>query len=986
MIGSRIGVYDVLAKLGEGGMGQVFRAVDTKLKRHVAIKLLPPDMATDAERLARFTREAEVLASLNHPNIAAIFGLEDAHGVTALVMELVEGQDLAARLARGPLPLDEVLPIARQIAEALEAAHDQGIIHRDLKPANIKVREDGTVKVLDFGLAKAVQRGVASPSAPAAGSDALSTLYTPPSGAGDGSDSERTRIASSDAFGTAHDPSGSAHDPSDSPTVVTPRARSGSGPGSGSGSGSGSGGVGVTSAGIILGTAAYMAPEQARGSVLDKRADIWSFGVVLWEMLTGVRLFERAGVVATLQAVLREEPDWNALPADTPPLVRKLLRRCLERDRRKRLDSAAAARLDLDEAMSAGPHLPPPVVVVPTPASKPGLTWGRAVPAIGTAMMVSALAVWGLMRDQATTQPLTQVAVLVQPAAHIALGAFERARPTRTALAFSPDGRTLVFAGTAGTTTQLFARGLASDAATPLAGTEGAVGPFFSPTGQWIGFWADSKLKKVPASGGPVETICEAPSPGGVYGATWGDKDTIVFAPGLVNGTGGLMKVAASGGTPEALTTVDTTKERAHLLPFWLPDESALLFTVSAATDLSTEASVVVQPTDGGERRTLVAEGADGRYLPTGRLLYMHLGTLMGVAFDASSLTVSGTPVVLRDNVMQAVNTRSTNAETGAGQFAVSNDGALAFLSGGLSPDLMRTLVWVDRTGVETPLDETVGSFWYPRVDIDATHVAYSKSRHNARAMDVWLYDVARKASTRLTSDGDNGAPVWSPDGTQVLFRRGSGSDASLQLLPVDGGAAQRIDAPGFLRPSSWSRATQTVAVTDPTGKLFALPMQGSHTMTPLLPGTFALAWPDLSADGKWLAYVSDESGRNEVYVQAWPGTGRKFRISTNGGVEPVWSRDGRELFYREPDADGGSGGLFIAVPVQAGATFSAGQPRTLFTGPYASSTSIRNFDVTPDGRRFIMVKGEDDNEPPVTAVSLVLGWTAELEERLAAK
>ena len=989
MIGSRIGVYDVLAKLGEGGMGQVFRATDTKLKRQVAIKLLPPDMATDAERLARFTREAEVLASLNHPNIAAIFGLEDAHGVTALVMELVEGQDLAARLARGPLPLDEALPIARQIAEALEAAHDQGIIHRDLKPANIKVRDDGTVKVLDFGLAKAVQRGVgASPvGAPAVGSDTLSTIYTPLSGSDGGSDSERTRIASSDDGAAPQGAESAAPNLSDSPTLVTPRARSGSGPGSGSGSGagSGSGGLGVTSAGIILGTAAYMAPEQARGAVLDKRADIWSFGVVLWEMLTGVRLFERTGVVATLQAVLREEPDWTALPPDTPTSVRKLLRRCLERDRRKRLDSAAAARLELDEAMAAGPEQAPQPVVIQSRSERGGLTWRRAVPAIGTAMMVSALAVWGLMRDAVVSAPMTHASILVQPAAHIALGVFERARPTRTAFVFSPDGRTLVFAGATGSTTQLFARPLGSDAASPIAGTDGSVGPFFSPSGQWIGFWADGKLKKVPASGGPVETICDAPAPGGIFGASWGEKDTIVFAPGPVSGAGGLMKVSASGGTPEVLTTVDGAKERAHLLPFWLPGESALLYTVSAATDLSTDASVVVQPMDGGARHTVIAEGADARYLPSGRLVYMRLGTLMAVAFDASSLQAAGAPVALRENVMQAVNTRNNNAETGAGQFAVSTDGSLAYLAGGLSPDLLRTLVWVDRAGVETPIGEAAAPFWFPRIDVDGTHVVYSKSRHNARAMDVWLYDVARRASTRLTSDGDNGGAVWSPDGTRVLFRRGLGSDVSLQVLPVDGGQPQRLEAPGFVRPSSWSAATQTVTAADLNGKLFSLAIDGDRRLAPLLPGTFNLGWPNLSADGRWLAYASDESGRYEVYVQVWPGTGRKFRISTNGGTEPLWSRDGRELFFREPDPGGGANGAIVAVPVQAGAGFSAGQPRTLFSGPYMASIPVRNYDVSPDGRRFLMVKGDDDREVPVTAVSVVLNWSAELEQRLAA-
>jgi eukaryotic-like serine/threonine-protein kinase len=915
--GTRIGPYEILTPLGAGGMGEVYRATDSRLKRQVAIKILPPALAGDPDRLARFQREAEILASLNHPHIAAIYGLEDAAGVKALVMELVDGPTLADRIAEGPLRLDEALPIARQIAEALESAHERGIIHRDLKPANIKVREDGTVKVLDFGLAKLTEAG-----------------------------------------GTNRD------DASQSPTLTSPAA--------------------MTTMGMIVGTAAYMSPEQARGKAVDKRTDVWAFGAVLYEMVTGARAFEGDDLTEVMASVLKTAPKWTALPADVPRPIVTLIQRCLEKDRNARIGDMAAARFlltdhaALDAPLAAtAPVAPVPVASTPAPRWRPIVTWALPAVVVGTGLG------WLLPRRETVAPAATHLQMSVQPADQL-VGSTDSVRPVRTSLAISPDGRLVVFNATRGTVTQLFARGLDRVDATPIAGTQGASWPFLSPDGRWIGFLADNKIKKVPAAGGPAVTICDVPEGRG-YGASWGDDGTIVFANRF-----GISTVSSDGGSATRAIAVSDAKGERLLLPKLLPGARDVMFTAIVGTDWGT-ASVVLQSLDGGERRILIPGGADARYVGTGHLVFMKSGTLMAVPFDVRSRQLTGAPVAVIEGVMQAVNTANTSDETGVGQFALSASGTLLYATGGVGLLREESLVWVDRKGIAQPFAAAApAAYLGPRLSPDGRKVAVSVRSDTTRPFDVWVYDVVRGAPTRLTFDGSTW-PVWSPDAKRVVYRTPAMASNLAAVSADGGGAPERITTGEFWQiPSSWSSAAGALAFLTraPSGSngIYVLPSAGDRTPRLFLESRFSLMHPDFSPDGRWLAYVSLESGNPEVYVQPYPGPGEKFRISTSGGFEPVWVANGREILYRSGRPEHQQ---FFSVTIRSLSPFSADSPQLLFeanAGEYDSTAPSRSWDVSADGQRFLLLHPIRSTDTPVTTLHVVLNWTEELTRLTAGK
>ena len=664
-----------------GGMGEVYRATDTNLKRLVAIKVLPDAVATDSERLARFQREAEVLASLNHPNIAAIHGLERTDGQTALVMELVEGPTLADRIAQGPIPLDEALPIAKQIAEALEAAHERGIIHRDLKPANIKVRADGTVKVLDFGLAKAME--------PAAGSSPGTSM---------------------------------------SPTITTPA---------------------MTQAGMILGTAAYMSPEQAKGRTVDKRSDVWAFGAVLYEMLTARRAFEGDDVSDTLARILMKEPDWTALPAGTPAPLRRLLRRCLEKDRKRRLDSAAAARLEIEEALTSpaaidGPGIPTTDSRVPIRSR--ALPW--TVAAIFGAALVSALVLWAPWRAATVPAPRRLLASIGAAAA--------LPSDSGAAAILSPDGTTLAFVAQQANLSRLFVRPLEHLQAAALAGTEGAASPFFSPDGRWIAFFAGGKLKKIAVTGGAVITLCDA---AGVRGGTWSDDDDDHLRGKARSPS--LMRVAAAGGTPTDFGAVLQGPMTTQRWPQALPRRQGLLYTEQPMNASADAANVVVVPLSGGTPK-IVARGSHyGRYVPTGHLVYLQHGTLFAVRFDLDSLETMGEAVPVVEGVL-------TNQITGGAQVAFSADGTLVYVPG-VAATRASSIDWLTRDGQTSVLRPTKADWTSPKFSPDGEKLALDIS--DGKQSDIWVYECARDTLTQLTfHPSQDQGPVWTPDGQRILF------------------------------------------------------------------------------------------------------------------------------------------------------------------------------------------------------------------------
>ncbi len=882
--------YRILSRIGAGGMGEVYRASDTKLGRDVAIKVLPASFASDADRLARFEREAHLLATLNHPNIAAIYGFEEAQDVYALVLELVEGPTLADRIEAGPIPWDEALLLAKQIAEALEYAHEHGVIHRDLKPANIKITPEGTVKVLDFGLAKAFE--------------------------------ENPRNV----------------DLSNSPTL-THRA---------------------TQSGIIMGTAAYMSPEQARGTAVDKRTDIWAFGMVLYEMLTGSSPFDGETVSDMLAAVLRAEISWSVLPADTPASLRRLLRRCLERDRKRRLRDIGDARNEIEEILAgnADSLIGSAVTIAPPPAGRwRELAWVLA----GLAVLMAVVLGWMRLRP-------ASVAPNVPLHLSVSLGPTqELSDDGDLLLALSPDGSRLVFTARRGSDReQLYLRQLDRPEVTPIPSTVGAANPCFSPDGKWVAFNAEGKLKKVSLDGGEPQVLCDAQ-----WGQiSWGRDDKIIFT---LNYNTGLWRVSASGGTPEKLTSPDLSKgELGHFWPQVLPDGKSVLFT-AFSTPIE-KARIAVLSLETRQWRVLIEGGIFARYVPTGHLVYARAKTMMAVPFDLASLKVTGPPVAVLEDI-------PAHSSNGNSQFSISENGVLAYVPAStLTPD--RMLVSVDRQGVARPLTDRLKGYFDPRLSPDGRRLAVTIEDSN-KSSDVWVYELDRGVLSRLTSGPTlEFSPVWTPDGKHMVFvlerpiydlfwKAADGSSAEQPLL-----TSGNDKFPGSVSPDGQVLA---FAENHPETRmdLWILPLEGERKPKPFLQTPYLEHSPAFSPDGHWLAYQSNESGRDEIYVQAYPGPGGKVQISTDGGGAPVWARSGRELFYR-------SGRKLFAVPVKTSPQFTAEKPVQLFEGPYAWVLYRPGYDVTPDGQHFIMVKIPEGSAP--RQINVIVNWFDELRRHASAE
>ena len=885
--GTRLGPYEVTAKIGQGGMGEVYRARDTKLGRDVALKVLPDLFADDPERLARFQREARVLASLNHPNIASIYGLEESQGVRALVLELVEGPTLAERIAQGAIPVDEALPIAKQIADALEAAHEAGVIHRDLKPANVKVRDDGTVKVLDFGLAKALEPEVSG-------------------------------------------------DPSESPTMT----------------------AAATRAGVILGTAAYMSPEQARGKTLDKRTDIWSFGCVVYEGLTGRAAFLGETLSDTLAKILERDPDFRLLPPDTPAVVEKLLTRCLEKNTKKRVRDIGDALLAMEGAFET--RAPQPSEAPQLSAAHRSDPW-RLMPwaVAGLAALIATVAIWS--RGPASPN---------QPAAHFAIPASgELPAGNGRLIAFSPDGREVVYVAVTEDGAQLYRRPLNQLESVPIRGTEGARAPFFSPDGQWLGFSApDGSLKKMSLPAGLPTTLCDC-SARGFFNGAWGTDGTIVYTDGH---TGGLMRVSSAGGISEPVTAIEEGEER-HDGPAFLPNGKAVLFHVwSGSLDTAQLAAVSLQT---GERR-LLGDGFSPLYAPTGHLIYAQAGgSLWAVPFDADRLEVTGDPVPVLEGV---------RIETGSSvQVTFAENGSAVYIAGDMS-GVERTLVWVDREGREEPLNVEALAYGAVQISPDGTRIALQVADREARE-DLWVYDLVRETTTQLTFDAATDTqPVWTPDGQRVVFRSTREGQQGLFWKAADGtGQAERLTT-SVSNQVPWSIAPDGQALTyfeqnSETGwDIGYLSLEDEPRPRLLVASEFVDAHPRISPDGRWMAYQSNESGQFEIYVRPFPNVdGGQWRVTRDGGAtHPVWSPDGRELFYRD-------GSAVLAVSIDTTRAFAAGNPRVLFSGPYRQPGPFGQvYDIAPDGEHFLLIR-ENGVDTGKSEMIVVQNWFEELKERV---
>jgi len=883
--GTRLGPYEIRAQLGVGGMGEVYRARDMTLDRDVAIKVLPSVFVNDVDRRARFEREARILATLTHPHIATIYGVEQRDGVYGLVLELVEGQTLATRLRAGPVPLREAVAIARQIADALDAAHEKGIIHRDLKPANISITHDAVVKVLDFGLAK------------------ITT-------------------------------SGSMDDLARATTVS----------------------VGGTRNGVVLGTLPYMSPEQARGKTVDRRTDVWAFGCVLYEMLTGRAAFAKDTVSDVMVAILERDPDWSLLPPDTPPTLARLVRRCLEKDPKRRLHDIADARIEIDD-LSANPVAQ--VLNAPFRRRRSNVALWTLSALICGALFID-IARW-LAAEPTAPNPVTRFTMALPP--HLEIP---------DSMALSPDGRTLVYSAVDESGSRLYRRGLDSLESVPIRGGEGGASPFFSPDSASIGFTSLGKLMTVPVQGGVATTVYRESR---IAGATWLPDNTIVFGSAA-----GLMRVPAAGGEARKVTTL-RAGEIQHHSPVAVNDGRAVLFTVHTGARDAQQIDVVSLQTS---ERTHVTEGSGARLLGKGHLAFAfrRTGSLWVAPFDERRLQLTGPPTAALEGIALSDGWIPT--------IATAPNGTIAYVArSAVSSYTLRALVWVDKTGREQPIDAPVRMWWWPQISPDGKRIgAHIMDPVN---MDAWMYDLPHGPLVRVTfNPAQDGYPLWTRDGKRIaLWAMREGGVRELYTRSADlTGSEERLTTGRLIQaPFSWSGDGKLLVFEQSSAEtgldICVVPIEGAHAVTPLIHGPSDEGHPAVSPDGRWIAYQSNESGAWEVYVQPFPALGSPRQVSTQGGTSPIWDPGGSELYYRNARA-------VISVPVAAKAdTFTFGNPRTLFEGSYVNEVSGPvggpTYALSPDGRRFLMMADQNsaDGKAGQTQIVVVLNWHEELKQRV---